>query len=266
MSLTFHFLPVFNVGFKDFNSLSLESFSIIWSLTLPDLNSSIIDFSGNFSFACLQYIATSDKPGGNPNHIRVYLFIFASIFSTALVEISYTQRDYNSIWIDTCWRHHTLYFPCRVQRSIFCSPSSNVWDVSFTWLVSFIDSSKQRPRLFTGRSDTVGILWPPISKWTFWFNFPLLRERLLDFWGLNFILHQIISSSIKLICFRVVDSLDDKIVASSMKAFTGGIWQPLPSSTKFDLLSEAVAVIRRKVLVRLYIPSQFQPQVESSLL
>ena len=96
------------------------------------------------------------------------------------------------------------------------------------------------PRLFTGRSDTVGILWPPISKLTFWFNFPLIREILLDFWGLNFILHQIISSSIKLISFRVVDSLDDKIVVSFMKAFTGGIWHPLPSSTKFDLLSVAL--------------------------
>ena len=54
VSLTFHFLPVFNIGFKDFITLSLESSSIIWSLTLPDLNSSIIDFSGNFSFACPQ--------------------------------------------------------------------------------------------------------------------------------------------------------------------------------------------------------------------
>ena len=167
----------------------MESSDIIWSLTLPDLNSYIIDFSGNFSFVCLQYIATLDKPGGNPNHFQVNLFIFASIFSTALVEISYTMRGHNSIWINTCWRHHTLYFPCRRQRSILSSPSCKVLDVSFTWLVSFIDSLYQRPRLFTGRTDTVGILWPPFSKLTFWFNFPLLRERLLDFWGLNFILH-----------------------------------------------------------------------------
>ena len=240
VSLTFYFLPVFNIGFKDFITLSLESSSIIWSLTLLDLNSSIIDFSGNFSFACPQYIATLDKPGGNPNHFRVYLFIFTSIFSTALIKISYTRRGYNIIWINTCWRHHTLYFPCRGQQSILYSPSCKVLDVSFTWLVSFIDSSYQCPRLFTGRSDTVRILWPPISKLTFWFNFPFLRERLLNFWGLNFILHQIIRSSIKLISFCVVHSLDDKIVMSSIKAFTGGIWQPRANSTKFDLLSVAL--------------------------
>ena len=116
--------------------------------------------SGNFSFACLQYIATSDKSWGNPNHFRVYLFIF----STVLVEISYTRRGHNSIWINTCWRHHTLYFPCRGHRSILNNPSCNVLDVSFTWLIFFIDSSYQCPIPFTGRSDTVGILWPPISK------------------------------------------------------------------------------------------------------
>ena len=75
VSLTFHFFLVFNVAFSDFVTSFFELSSITLSLNFPDLNSSAIDLNGNFDFACLPYKATSDKPGGKPNHFRVYLFI-----------------------------------------------------------------------------------------------------------------------------------------------------------------------------------------------
>ena len=223
VSLTFHFFPVFNIGICDFIILSFEPSSIIWSLIFLDLNSSTIDLNGNFNLACLQYKATSDKSGGKSNHFQEYLFILASIYSTILVTISYTSSGHNNIGMNICWQHQTLNFPCRGQQSILWRPSCNVLDVSFAWLISFKDSSNQRPKLFTSSSETVGILWPPTMKFIFWFTFLSLSERLLDFWGLSFLLHQIICLSIRLIILQVVDSLDERIVVSSMNAFTGGI-------------------------------------------
>ena len=122
VSLTFHFFPVFNVGFSDFMASSFESSCIIWRLIFPDLNSSTIDLSGNFNFACLQYKGTSDKPGGKPNHFQVYLFILASIHSTVLVAILYMSSSHNNIRINICCWHHTLNFPCRGQWSILWRP------------------------------------------------------------------------------------------------------------------------------------------------
>ena len=95
-------------------------------------------------FACLQYKATSDKSAGKPNHFRVYL---ASIDSTLLVEISYTNCSHNNIGINICWRHQTLNFPCSGQLSILWRPSYTVLDVSFAWLMSFKDPSDQHPKL-----------------------------------------------------------------------------------------------------------------------
>ena len=118
LALTFHFFPVFNVGFSDLITSSFESSSTIWSLIFLDLNSSTIDLSRNFNFAYLQYNVTSDKPGGKPNHFQVYLFILASIDSTVLLAISYTSSGHNNIRINICGRHQTLNFPCRRQQSI----------------------------------------------------------------------------------------------------------------------------------------------------
>ena len=142
--LTFHFFPIFNVDFSDFITSFFESSSIIWSLIFPDLNSSTIDLNGNFNFACLQYKATSKKFGDKPNHFRVYLFILASIDSTVLVVISYRSSGHNNIGMN---------FPCRGLRSILWRPC-NVLDVSFAWLISFKDSWNQRPKLFTGSSNS----------------------------------------------------------------------------------------------------------------
>ena len=103
-----------------------------------------------------------------------YLFILASADSS--VEISYTNSGQNNIGINICWRHQSLNFPCRRQQSILRRPYCNVLDVSFAWLMSFKDSSNQRPKLFTGSSDTVGILWPSTIKFIFWFTFPFLSD------------------------------------------------------------------------------------------
>ena len=111
VSLTFHFFLVFKVGFSDFITSSFESSSIIWRVIFLDLNSSTIDLNGNFNFACLQYKATSDKPGGKPNHFGVYLFILAFIDSTVFVGILYTHSGHNNIRINICYRHQTLSFP-----------------------------------------------------------------------------------------------------------------------------------------------------------
>ena len=78
-------------------------------------------------------------------------------------------------------------------------------------------------------------------KLIFWFTFPFLSERLLDFLGLNFILHQI-CKSIRLSILCVVDSLDERIVASSMNAFTGSIWNPPPSSAITALFSLSLSL------------------------
>ena len=182
-SLTYQFFPVFNVGFSDFITSSFKSSSIIRSLIFPDLNYFTIDLNGNFNCACLQYKATSDKSGGKPNYFLVYLFILASIDSTVLVAILYMNSSNNNIVINICWRHQTLNFPCRGQRSILWRSSCNVLDVSFAWLMPFKDSSNRHPKLFTGSFDTVGILSPPTMKFIFWFTFLFLSERLLDFWG-----------------------------------------------------------------------------------
>ena len=238
-TLTFHFFPIFNVGFSDSITLSFESSSIIWSLIFPDLNSSTIDLNGNFNFTCLQYKATSNKPGGKLTNFRVYLFILASIDSTVLVTISYTSSGHNNIGINICCRHPSLDFSCKGQRSILWRPSCNVLYVSFAWLISFKDSSNQRSKLFTGSSDSIGILWPPTLKFLFWFSFPFLRERLLDFLGLNFFLHQMIYFCIRLSILRVVNSLDERIIVLSLNAFIGGIWNPLPNSTISAMFSVA---------------------------
>ena len=137
VSLTFHFFPVFNVGFNYFISSSFESSSVIWSLIFPDLNSYIIDMNGNFN----------SKPGGKPNYFWIYLFILAAI--------SYTSIGHKDIGTNICCRHQTLNFPCKEQ---VWRPSCNVLDVSFASLIFFKDSSNQRPKLFTGSSETVGIL------------------------------------------------------------------------------------------------------------
>ena len=104
VSLTFHFFPVFNVGFSDFINSSFEISRIIGSLIFRDLNSSTIYINGNFNFTCLQYKATSDKPGGKPNYFQVYLFILASIDPTVLVSILYTSNCHNNIGINMCCR------------------------------------------------------------------------------------------------------------------------------------------------------------------
>ena len=70
-----------------------------------DLNSSPIDLNGNFSFACLQFNATSDKPGGTPNHFRVYL----------LEQFRIQVGGHNSIRIYKCCRKQNLNFPCNGQ-------------------------------------------------------------------------------------------------------------------------------------------------------
>ena len=214
------------------------SSSVIWSLIFPDINFSTINLYGNFNFPCLLYKAISDKPGGKPKHFRVYLFILAFTDLTVLVVISYTSSGHNNIGINICWRHQTLNFPRRGQRSVLWRPSYNVLDVFFAWLISLKDSN-QCPKLFTGSSDRVEILWPPAMKFIFWCTFLFLSKRLLDFGGLNFIPHQIICLSIRLSILWVVDSLDGRIVLSSMNAFTGGIWSPPPSSTISALFSVA---------------------------
>ena len=117
-SLTFHFFPVFRVGFNDFITSSFEKSNIIWSLIFLDLNSSTIELNSNSNFACLQYKATSDKPGGKPKHFLVYLFILATIDSTVLVAISYMSNGHRNIRINICCWHQILNFPCRRQRSI----------------------------------------------------------------------------------------------------------------------------------------------------
>ena len=124
VSMTFHFFPGFNLGFSDFITSSFESY-------FPDLNSPISDLNGNFNFACLQYKATSEKPGGKPNHFRVYLFILASSDSTIHVVISYTSSGHNNVGMNICCRHQTLNFPCKGQRSILWRPSCNVLGASF---------------------------------------------------------------------------------------------------------------------------------------
>ena len=94
------------------------------------MNSSTTDLNGNFSFAFLQYNATSDKPRGKPNHFRICIFFYlSSIDSTVLVAVSYTS---NSIEIDICYRHQTLNPPCNEQLSILWRPC-NVLGVSLTF-------------------------------------------------------------------------------------------------------------------------------------
>ena len=110
VSLTLYFFPVFNVGFSDFITLSFEWSNSIWSLIFLHLNSSTIDLNGNCDFGCLQYEATSDKPGGKPNHFWVYLFILPSIDSTVFVSILYTSSNHNNIEIDICCRHQIEFF------------------------------------------------------------------------------------------------------------------------------------------------------------
>ena len=176
------------------------------------MNSSKINLNGNFYFACLQYKDQSEESGGKPNHFWVYLFILDSIDSTVHVIILYTSSSHYNIRINICCRYQTLNFSCKGQWSILWRPSCNVLDVSFALLISFKDSSNQRPKLFTCSSDTVEILWAPTLKFIFWFTFPFLSERLLDILGLNFILHQIIRLFSRLSIFRVVDSSDERIV------------------------------------------------------
>ena len=248
VSLTFHFFPIFNVGFSDFITSSFESSSIILCLIFLDLNSSPIDLNGNFTFACLQYKATSD------NHFWIYLFILASIDSTVLVTILYISSGPNNIRINIwCWPQ-TLNFPYKGQWSILWRPC-NVLYVTFAWFI--------HPKLFTSSSDTVGILWPPTLKFIFWFTFLFLTERLLDFLGFNFILHQIICLLIKLSILWIVDSW--------MRGLYCHPW--MPSLMAFETLhqvqqyqrwslslSKAAALLEQKVLVTLNIPSQFQLQ------
>ena len=79
------------------------------------------------------------------------------------------------------------------------------------------------------------------------FSFPKWEtSRLL---GLNFIQHQIICLSIRLSILQVVDSLDERIVMSSMNTFTGGIWKPPPSSTisvLFSVTFRSNCIVRTK--------------------
>ena len=141
----------------------------------------------NFNFSCLQYKATSDKLWiDKPNHFRVYLFVLASTDSTVLVAISYTNSSHNNIKINICCRHQTLNFSCKGQWSTLWRPSCNVLDVSFTWLISFKDSSNQRPKFFTGSSDTVGILWPPILKFIILINFFFPKQKTSRLLGFEF--------------------------------------------------------------------------------
>ena len=225
------------------------------------MNSSTIDFNSNFNFACLQYNTIPEKLWGKPNHLPVYLFILTSIDSTVLVTNSYMSSGHNSIGINTCNRLQTLNFPC--NRSILWGPFCYILDVSFAWLISFKDSSNQRPKLFTDSTDTEGILWPPTLKFIFWFTFHFLRERLQDFFGLNFIIHQIICLSIRLRVLGVEYSLDERIVASSMNAFTGGIWSSAISAL-FSVAFRSSYIAERKVLVTPNIPLQFQLKAGSN--
>ena len=68
-STTFYFLPVFMVICTVFTTRSAESSNIESSLALSHLYSSKMDFSGSFSFALRQYIATSVRHEGTSNHL-----------------------------------------------------------------------------------------------------------------------------------------------------------------------------------------------------
>ena len=87
-STTFHFLPVLMVGCTVFTTGSSESSNMESNLALPHLYSSTIDLSGSFSFAFQQYIATSLRAEGTPNHLLVNLLILASIASAVVEQIS----------------------------------------------------------------------------------------------------------------------------------------------------------------------------------
>ena len=126
------------------------------------MNSSANDLNGKFIFAYLPYKATSDKPGGKPNHFWVYLFNLVSTDSTVPVAILYICSDHNNIGIDICCRCQTLNFPSDGRRSNLWWPSCNVLDVSFAWLISFKDSSNVSN--FLPVFQTVGILWPHTLK------------------------------------------------------------------------------------------------------
>ena len=103
---------------------------------------------------------------------------------------------------------------------------------------SFKDSSNQRLKVSLVFLTHWGFL-PLTSKSIFWFPFLFLSERLLDILGLNFILAQIICLSIRLNILGVKNSLDERILVSSMNTFTGGSWNPPSNSTISALFSVA---------------------------
>ena len=263
VSLTFLLFPVFNIDFRDFITSSFESSSIIRSLIFPDLNFYTIDSNGDFNAACMQNKAISDRPRGKPNHFHVYLFIFASIHSTIYVAISYSSSNHNNIGINICWRHQTLNFPWRGLQSILWRSSCNVLDVSFTKHLSKLIKPKSQTflRFFRHSRD---ILTTDHEMYILLHFFFSLSERHQDFLDLDSILHQIICLSIRLSILRVEDSLDGKIVVSSMNVFNGSIWSPPPRSTISALFS--VTLLERKVLVTPDITSQFKFQAWFNIL
>ena len=93
----FYFQPAITEGWVSFTSRSWESCSIWKSHTLPNLNSLTSANVGSFSFVDELYRATFIKELGAPNHFFIYLLINHSIFSTFVIDTSYTCKGYENL-------------------------------------------------------------------------------------------------------------------------------------------------------------------------
>src|SRR4029434_3970354 len=150
------------------------------------------------------------------SHLRMNELVFASILLTADEVTSTRFSGHITLGYSVKLKHHTLYFPGNWLESILARPAESCCKVVFPISLSERLAVYCLPRLRMGWSAMREMFSPPIIKVTLSFSTPFRKERLLDFFALNFILAQVINSSSLFMSLDVHGAVWSKHVMSSM--------------------------------------------------